>query len=159
MKGIIRSVIAWLKGNSFAVSSMLLHKIIIKKKPKRTTAASQLWPKPGRTVTIQLVCTLTLWDTNEIMPTGIVRVNLNSKIYSEKKSQGAHFLLVLSDMLVIFTNSNLAAWIPAGLQVLQHPPHFACSAFKQQQNSFTHELTKCLLTYSLKTEIKKKKNK
>lgn len=89
------------------------------------------------------------------MPTGKVRVNLNSKIY-KKKSQGAHFLLVLSDVLVIFTTSNLAAWRPADLQVLQHPPHSACSTFKQQQNLFTHELTKCPFAYSPKTDKEKK---
>lgn len=65
---------------------------------------------------------------NEIMPTGLVRVNLNSKI-CKKKSQGAHFLLVLSDGLLIFTTSNLAAWRPAELQVLKHLHHFACSDF------------------------------
>lgn len=83
-----------------------------------------------------------------------MRVNLNSKIY-KKKSQGAHFVLVISDVLVIFTTSNLGAWRPAGLQVLQHPPHFAYSAFKQQ-HLFTHELTKCPLAYSPKAETERK---
>lgn len=96
-----------------------------------------------------------LWDADKIMPTGRVRVNLNSEIY-RKKSQGTHFLLVLSNVLVIFTTSNLAAWRPAELQVLQHPTHFACSAFKQQ-NLFTHELTKCPFAYSPRE--RKKKNK
>lgn len=56
-----------------------------------------------------------------------------------------------------FYNPKFSSWRPAELQVLQHPTHSACSTFKQQQNIFTHELTKCPVAYSPKTEKKKKK--
>lgn len=72
----------------------------IQRKPKRTTAPSQLWLKPGRTGTILLVFAHWLRDTDKLMPAGTVRVVLNSKNY-KTKSQGAHFLLVLSDVLLI----------------------------------------------------------
>lgn len=102
MKGIIRRVLilnvtAWLKGKLFTVSSILMHPKKAKKDYSSKPALTETWQDWDHIVG---VCTLTVWDTDKLMPAGTVRVVLNSKNY-QKKSQGAHFLLVLSDVLLI----------------------------------------------------------
>lgn len=125
--------------------------LCIQREPRRTAAPGQLWLKPGRTLTILWVCTLTVRDTNKIMPAGIVRAILSSENYKTEMPRGK-----FPSGPFWFTTSNLAAWRPAELQVLQHPTHSACSTFKQQQNIFTHELTKRPLANRPKTQKEKK---
>lgn len=71
--------------------------LCIQREPRRTAAPGQLWLKPGRTLTILWVCTLTVRDTNKIMPAGIVRASSVQRT-TKQKCQGVNFLLVLSDL-------------------------------------------------------------
>lgn len=68
-----------------------------RRKP-RTTAPRQLWLKAGRTVTILfLACTLPVRDTNW----NIMGHPQFTELFKKKKKPRAHFLLVLSDVLLI----------------------------------------------------------